>query len=197
MRRQLIGGSLLLIVIGVVLGATVFRTDIAQATGLAQAVTVSNTASNPVPVREQNLDGGNIKVHEQGTVRVDDGSAPLERTFFVQAEQGVLVTISPAVQVGHRFVARYLSATMYSNNSSFPLTAGACTLFLKRAGDFPLQIGAFSGQVNFQHQWGLSEEVNIPVDAGGELSLACEFQGSVEPSTVLAGVLSGTLIPAA
>jgi hypothetical protein len=53
MRRQIIGGSLLLVVSGVVLGATVFRTDIAQATGLAQSVVVSNTASQAVPVREQ------------------------------------------------------------------------------------------------------------------------------------------------
>ena len=60
--------ALLLVAVGVTLGATVFRTDIAQATGLAQAVTVSNTPAQPVPVREQNLDArGNIKVHEQGT----------------------------------------------------------------------------------------------------------------------------------
>ena len=43
MRRHVIIGGLLLIGLGVILGATVFRTDIAQATGLAQAVTVSNT----------------------------------------------------------------------------------------------------------------------------------------------------------
>lgn len=72
MRRQAIIGALLIVGVGVVLGATVFRTDIAQATGLAQSVTVSNTASNPVPVREQNLDAnGNIKVHEQGTANVN------------------------------------------------------------------------------------------------------------------------------
>jgi hypothetical protein len=70
MRRRAIIGALLLITVGVALGATVFRTDIAQATGLAQAVTVDNTAANPVPVREQNLDGGNIRVHEEGTADV-------------------------------------------------------------------------------------------------------------------------------
>lgn len=53
MQRKALIGALVLIGVGVVLGATVFRTDIAQATGLAQAVTVANTASNPVPVREQ------------------------------------------------------------------------------------------------------------------------------------------------
>jgi len=60
MRRRALIGALLLIGVGVVLGATVFRTDIAQATGLAQSVTVDNTPAQAVPVREQNLAGGNI-----------------------------------------------------------------------------------------------------------------------------------------
>jgi hypothetical protein len=72
MRRRAIMGALLLIGVGVALGATVFRTDIAQATGLAQTVTVTNTPEQAVPVREQNLDGNqNIKVHEQGTANVN------------------------------------------------------------------------------------------------------------------------------
>jgi hypothetical protein len=70
MRRNAIIGGLLLIAVGIILGATVFRTDLAQATGLAQSVTVTNTPAQAVPVREQNLAGGNIKVHEQGTVNV-------------------------------------------------------------------------------------------------------------------------------
>jgi hypothetical protein len=44
--------------------------DIAQATGLAQAITINNTPAQAVPVREQNLDGGNVKVHEQGVATV-------------------------------------------------------------------------------------------------------------------------------
>jgi hypothetical protein len=54
MRQRAVIGTLLLIGVGVVLGATVFRTDIAQATGLAQSVTVNNTAANPVPVNLTN-----------------------------------------------------------------------------------------------------------------------------------------------
>jgi hypothetical protein len=72
MRQRASIGAVLLVVVGVVFGATVFRSDIAQATGLAQSVTVNNTAANPVPVREQNLDGGNIKVHEEGTALTRD-----------------------------------------------------------------------------------------------------------------------------
>jgi hypothetical protein len=61
-QRRAVIGALLLVGLGVVLGATVFRTDIARAAGLAQP---------PQAVREQNLDGnGNIKVHEQGSVPV-------------------------------------------------------------------------------------------------------------------------------
>jgi hypothetical protein len=51
MRRRAMIGWLLLIGVGVVLGTTVFRIDIAQATGRAQSVTVDNTTANPVPVR--------------------------------------------------------------------------------------------------------------------------------------------------
>src|SRR6476620_6958377 len=72
MQRKATISALLLICVGVVVGATVFRTDIAQATGLAQSVTVNNKPGNAVPVREQNLDGsGNVKVHEQGTANVN------------------------------------------------------------------------------------------------------------------------------
>jgi hypothetical protein len=78
MRQRALIVALLLIGIGIGIGATVFRTDIAQATGLAQAVTIDNTASNPVPVREQNRDGsGNIKVHEQGTANVNIANTSL------------------------------------------------------------------------------------------------------------------------
>ena len=82
MRQRAFIGAMLLVGIGVVLGATVFRADIAQATGLAEAVTVSNTAAQAVPVREQNLDGGNIRVHEQGTadVNVTNGSLSVSQT---------------------------------------------------------------------------------------------------------------------
>jgi hypothetical protein len=67
MRQRAILGAVLLIGAGVILGATVFRADIAQATGLAQAVTVDNTAANPVPVTAAST----LPVHEQGTANVN------------------------------------------------------------------------------------------------------------------------------
>jgi len=111
--------------VGVILGATVFRTDIAQATGLAQAVTVSNTPAQAVPEREQNLDArGNIKVHEQGTadVNVTNGSLKVETdevpyqhsVFFNQdpstCTQFVCNVNFPRVPTGKRLVVTYVSA---------------------------------------------------------------------------------------
>jgi hypothetical protein len=115
MRRNATIGALLLIAVGVALGATVFRTDIAQATGLAQAVTVDNTAANPVPVREQNLDSGSIKVREQGTVKVTADEEPYEHVdFFNQTAatctQFVCHVTFPAVPAGKRLVITYASA---------------------------------------------------------------------------------------
>src|SRR5262249_47037285 len=69
MRRQAIISALLLVGVGIALGATVFRSDIAQATGLAQSVTVNNTAAQAVPVREQ------------GTVSVTSTDDPARNAF--------------------------------------------------------------------------------------------------------------------
>lgn len=78
MLRQSIIGALLVVSVAVVLGATVFRSDLAQATGLGQSVTVNNTPAQAVPVREQALDGGNIKVHEEGRANVNDVADPAD-----------------------------------------------------------------------------------------------------------------------
>jgi hypothetical protein len=93
MRQRATIGALGLVLVGVVLGATVFRADIAQATGLSQSVTVENTAANPVPVREQNLDrAGNIAVHEQGTAHVQ-----VENTSLAVAPQAATRSVSEPV----------------------------------------------------------------------------------------------------
>ncbi len=125
MRRHVIIGGLLLIGLGVILGATVFRTDIAQATGLAQAVTVSNTPAQAVPVREQNTDssaGGAIAVHEQGTVKVSvsnnsSDNVPYQHTIDFNPDaticgSNLLVcrVEFPAVPPGKRLILTYASA---------------------------------------------------------------------------------------
>jgi hypothetical protein len=70
MRQRAVIGALLLVVVSVILGATVFRTDIAQATGLAgPTVTVVNTPAQAVPVKQQ------------GTVSVTSTDDPARHAF--------------------------------------------------------------------------------------------------------------------
>jgi len=121
MRRRAIIGALLLIGAGVVLGTTVFRTDIAQATGLAQSVTVVNTAANPVPVREQNVDAhGNINVHEEGLAHVSvlntvatTNTIPLSAFSFV-AEQNPVVSGPDAAGISYA-----ITSLTFTNDSNF------------------------------------------------------------------------------
>jgi hypothetical protein len=108
MRRHAIIGALLLIGLGVILGATVFRTDIAQATGLAQSVTVTNTPAQAIPVREQNLDGGNIKVHEQGTANVT-GTVGLSSSGNTVKIDGSANEVTAAMQPATRSTALALA----------------------------------------------------------------------------------------
>ena len=72
MRHRNIIGALILVCVGVLLGGTVLRSQVANAKSFAQSIVVSNTPAQAVPVREQNLDGSqNIRVHEQGTANVN------------------------------------------------------------------------------------------------------------------------------
>jgi hypothetical protein len=80
MMKKALVSALLLVVGSVLLGATVLQEPLAQAAAPIASVFVTNDASTPVPVREQNLDANrNIKVHEQGTadVNVTNSSLPM------------------------------------------------------------------------------------------------------------------------
>jgi len=126
MRQKAVIGALLLIGVGVVLGATVFRTDIAQATGLAQSVTVSNTAAQAVPVREQNLDGnGNIKVHEQETANVNVTNSSLS-----VAEPPVTGGGQSFFLDGGTFTPQILADTITASAISIRFEGGAHDLIL-------------------------------------------------------------------
>jgi hypothetical protein len=106
--------------VGVVLGATVFRSDIAQATGLASSVTVANTANNPVPV------------HEQGTANTADADlrtavryGPTSMVTLVGPARGTLVPTVPPVKTfvityftGGRQMPRRTSAIRFSTSTS-------------------------------------------------------------------------------
>ena len=102
MKRQLVLLAAVLIV-GAILGATVLRTDVAEATSLAQSVFVNNTTADPVPVVEQNLDKNNgaIRVHEQGVVPTRQAGQPFSITL---EGDGHGFTVPDGEQVNIRYV---------------------------------------------------------------------------------------------
>jgi hypothetical protein len=86
--RKVLTTVFLLLLVSAVLGATVLREPLAQAAAPIASVFVSNDASSPIPVREQNLDAnGNVKVHEQGALSVRPlvPASPWHRAFSVAA----------------------------------------------------------------------------------------------------------------
>jgi hypothetical protein len=90
--------------LGVALGATVFRTDIAQATGLAQSVTIDNTAANPVPVLEQGvtqvLFDQRMVVGDNDFATVDIKGARDVRIYALSAQVGCPDALSLSVSEG-------------------------------------------------------------------------------------------------
>ena len=141
MRRRAIIGALLLIVLGIALGATVFRTNIAQATGLAQAVTVDNTPANAVPVREQNRDGsGNIKVHEQGTANVNVTNSALSVTAPPINDGGGLLRLVGNSETNFPFGTMASALTIH-------LSDGVSLMTLRYCSQLPCGSGGQDGTV--------------------------------------------------
>ncbi|MGE5176997.1 MAG: hypothetical protein ACM3JJ_11550 [Hyphomicrobiales bacterium] len=178
MRQRAIIVALLLVGTGVVLGATVFRTDIAQATGLAQSVVVSNTASQAVPVREQNLEGGNVKVHEQGTARVrsdeDEVSVSTRLTSESFGCEGVLYT----VPTGSRLVVEYIGGQVIATGDS-PfgyIGVGGNPGFTPPDVRLPFVFQSQTDQV-----WTASEDVHYTFPAGTALKAEIIITGASSP----------------
>src|SRR5262245_40112551 len=190
-------GALLLIGIGIGIGATVFRSDIAQATGLAQAVTVNNTAAQAVPVREQNLDGGNIKVHEEGTASVHDGTAagsvPVKRIVFLHEAPGFLAaTITPDVPAGKTLVVTDIFAAATNTNSAIPLTSGDCALTITGSGQFIDWIHLLPGRFG---DFSAALQTHIPLSTGEDLGMQC-FIDTTGGFVSAQSLVSGYLVPA-
>jgi hypothetical protein len=68
MRTLLVTAALL--VTGAALGGTIFRGTVAGAATPFENVIIGNTSTNPVPVVDQHVDNGNLRVHEEGTATV-------------------------------------------------------------------------------------------------------------------------------
>jgi hypothetical protein len=135
MRRAIIP-ALLLVLVSVVLGATVFREQVAHAASNLN-VFVTNDSAHPVPVREQNLDSGNIKVHEQGTAnvnvtggKVDLGATPIAGDFFASSIIGAPGdTFFRCSGVSGSVIASTAVLTAIGGSARFVLKKGAdCTV---------------------------------------------------------------------
>src|SRR5262245_49948691 len=104
MKRAILVG-LLLVVVSAVLGATVLREPIATAAAPITNVLVTNTATNPVPVRE-------VSPSQQA-----------QPAYFRGADAGTHPPLIPAVPAGKRLVITYIYVTTDATN---PL----CVLFV-------------------------------------------------------------------
>jgi hypothetical protein len=141
MRKRVAIGAALLIGVGVFLGAAVFRDQVAQATGLAQGVTVINTPDDPIPAQEQNRDGsGNIKVHEQGTADVNVTNKSLSVDPAAPITDGGDALFCPAQLLGNLCS---FSSTRVASALSIHMTAGVASVALNSPGG--AAVGVFEG----------------------------------------------------
>jgi hypothetical protein len=184
MRRQAGVMALLLVSVGVVLGVTVFRSDIAQATGLAQSVTVDNTPAQAVPVREQDLDSsGNIRVHEQGVVRDDHTNI----TFHAQTDSGTPTNCLNddiyTVPAGTQFVAQFVSINSATGTSA--TTANQAILYNASQGEFS-DFASFVLTQGTLDRWAVSQTLDLVIPSGAKLGF--QVQPDAATQCVVGGV---------
>jgi hypothetical protein len=219
MRRRSILSGVALLGIGLILGTTVFRDDIAHAAGIASGapVIVTNTSLNPVPVQEQNLDGnGNIKVHEQGTAivrvanananpvpvtNVNDGQTPYH--FFagndadVSNTSGDCYTAQNAVPSGKRFVVETVTIEIEYDSTTNPLIGadfgwtGANTAYNENHAVFlvPVKVAAANGESWYE----ATQQVRVYEPAGTTprfcWSVGSSFTGTISWTATAWGYL--------
>src|SRR2546423_4005453 len=107
MRRAIVP-ALLLVLVSVVLGATVFREQVAQ-------------AAATLMVREQNTDAqGNIKVHEQGTaaVRAANEEVTVQKKFS-ETQANFCAGDIYTVPAGKRLVVEYIGLAAAGGNAPY------------------------------------------------------------------------------
>ena len=114
MQRRAIVGALLLIGVGVILGATVLRAGIAHATGYGPSTRGAGLDKTVTKVAEQNLDGNNIRVHEEGTATVQEAGTPWTKSLSSSNNTDTSFTV-PADK---RLVIQYCSG-FYQVDSGF------------------------------------------------------------------------------
>ena len=142
MRRALLVITGVLVA-GSVLGATVFREDIARAAGSAP-VTVTNTAAQAVPVHEIN-------------------SAPAQVPAFFRGDASDLSDpVVPAVPAGKRFIMTYINISTVTGGEGT-----ACVLFVGPPGGTFTNWGTFflQGSGEPGGTAAATEQVFIPIEA--------------------------------
>ena len=150
MRKRALIGALLVVGLGVVLGATVFRTGIAQATGLVakpKPVIVSNTPAEAVPVHEQGTANVNLTnkvvAAPAATTRIDLGTFTLangtgsfsQSPYAVPTGKDLVITgssgyFAKAFADTTPLDPRYVLLTIDSNESIYvPLQSDSAVFF--------------------------------------------------------------------
>jgi len=204
-KRATIGG-LLLVALGVILGATVFRTDIARATGLASGptVTVVNTPAQAVPVREQNLDGGNIKVHEEGTanVRVVDSQEPFQQALNVSLADGEFGDDAFfTVPAGKRLVIQYVAVRAFVPPNEGVSVGYRVGNALGTTAGVPIVSGGLQRtSAGDTVPWAGGGPVLAFANAGQNVSVSLDRESSLTPSEAggsasMTAIVTGYLVP--
>jgi hypothetical protein len=175
MRRRAIICGLLLVAVVVALGATVFSGQVANARSLAQAVFVSNTPSQPVPV------------HEQGTAPVDPRQEEVSVAKSVSfPTAGQVTTDVYAVPAGKQLIVEYVAAHFGGIGA-----ANSVALFMDCsatcAGQLPVVLQTQASGVSAG-----SEAVHFAVPAGHVIRFTGESSGAAGADITLGGHLEPT-----
>jgi hypothetical protein len=172
MRRGVIIGALVLVCVGIVLEATVFRTDVAQATGLAQSVDA--TIINP-------LDTGNLRVHEEGTARTSEQNTDANGNVKVH-EQGT-VQISPTLPPEADFSTSATGSAFLGATKRVTLIAVDMAPSAEHVSFSPLNFRLLGPAQGGQEHYVLALTQPLPVNGWGE---ACS-QGAMCVKVSVAG----------
>jgi hypothetical protein len=192
MRQRALIGAIGLVLVGVVLGATVFRSDIAQATGLAQSVTVNNTSSNPVPV------------HEQGTANVSvvDNHEPFQRALNLNLSDGQFSDDALfTVPAGKRLVVQYIAVSAFVPPDEGVSVAYRVGDALGTAAGVPIVSGGLQRSSAGDHvAWAGGGPVLAYATAGQNFWVFLDRESSVTPLTApgtasMTAIVAGYLVP--
>jgi hypothetical protein len=108
-KSYAIGAAGMLVLVAAIVLATGSGSAVAAS---ISSVFVTNTASHPVPVHETNTDAnGNIKVHEQGTVVVQQTGTPVHIQLVVNNGRSSLYTVPAGKRLEIQYIKGFQNPT--------------------------------------------------------------------------------------